>query len=75
MTIDWNIVLPAVIVAIPPTIGAIAILMQGRATHKIVNSRFTKVSDDLAAANKRVTLLEERLIVAKAPVASVTKPE
>lgn len=39
----WELIAVTIISAIPPTLAALAALMQGRRTHLIVNSRMTEL--------------------------------
>lgn len=58
-------IVTAVLTALPPTILAIASLIQGRKIihkadeiHTLTNSNLTKVTADLALATKRIEILE-----------------
>lgn len=40
---NWDLIIPAFLIAVPPTIAAIAGLIQAAKTHKAVNSRMTEL--------------------------------
>jgi len=57
VSIDWNIVIAALIASLPATITAFAALVQAWKTHKSVNSRMDemlKLTRDEAAATATV---------------------
>jgi len=69
MQVDWSVVILAFLAAIPPSLVALAALVQAIRTHKAVNSRMTELLEVTKRAAAGDAVAEERKEVAAAAAA------